>query len=1002
MFEVFKRYGHVDEVFIAEKRNVQGKRFRFATFMGVRDPTSFEKELSTICIGTQKFSLATIQNTLVKIKQTRKQLQPEQLYATSPTPSPSFSTSSAIVLKLKSIDGAANTHNIFLDEVDIMVGKNLVPIKVLETGDEIDSLFNGYHITSSDEEEDSDSSSREGSESASDEGNEYVEAVQDSYVNSLQDNRETDILSEEASSAPICLEVKDKNPIRSASTLPKDSDNVLCGQENKVHFLGLQETMTSKVDEFRIKELWNGKSGGIIAIWDTSCFSYIGTLEGDCFLAINGTWQSLQTPCLMIIVYVPQSQAKKTRLWSELPNLILDHDNLTIVMWDFNEVRSSSERMESVFNQNGALKFNEFIANTGGASAVTLCARLDQLDLLAKAGPLSPNNIKIRTIIVKDLMCLENQLIKDLKQKAKYKWAKDGDENSRFFHGINNSRLNRSRLNGLNFLGSWVTEPSLIKEHIFHVFENKFKETYLSRPTFSSNLFNHLSLEDNTFLDRPFSNKEIKDAVWGVVETKRLGQTGCNSSFITLIPKVDDPTVIGDFRPISLIGCQFMILAKVLANRLAQVISSVVSEIKACLNSAYASALINGFTSKEFKVERGLRQGDHLSPFLFILAVEALNVILVENKNKFHGIEVGKDKTYISHLQFADDTFIMGEWSLTNAKNLSGFLTCFHLASGLKVNFIKSKLFGVGVTLLEVNSIALSIDCQPSELTCIYLGLPAVENMSRCANWSPLIHRFVKRLSRWKSKTLSSGGHLTLIKFVLGGLGALSPLNQGGLGICSLKVSNQSMLIKWRWRFYKEDNALWGKFIHSIHGYNGGLGDLSSIKYKSGPWYRIVKLNDDLLPIRIDLKNIFKRKVGNGESTRFWLDNWVGGGPLNVSYPRLFRLEVNKNCLVRDRAPTVPQHHIVSFSSAATTTGPHTLGSMGPILQPVLHFYWTWSRPLRSQHEINEVNEIVSLLSNLYLSNSNDTWEYYLNHSHRFSVNLIRKHIILQSHNLSS
>ncbi|GJS55568.1 hypothetical protein Tco_0628930 [Tanacetum coccineum] len=147
------------------------------------------------------------------------------------------------------------------------------------------------------------------------------------------------------------------------------------------------------------------------------------------------------------------------------------------------------------------------------ASAVTLHARLDQLDLLAESGPLSSNNIEIRTNIIKDLMCLENRLIKDLKQKAKCKWAKEGDENSGFFHGIINSRLNRSRLNGLNILGSWVTDPPSIKDHIFYVFESKFKETNLSRPTSSSNLFKHLSLEDITFLDRPFSNQEIKDAV---------------------------------------------------------------------------------------------------------------------------------------------------------------------------------------------------------------------------------------------------------------------------------------------------------------------------------------------------------------------------------------------------------------------------------------------------------------------------------------------------------
>ncbi|GJT27878.1 reverse transcriptase domain, reverse transcriptase zinc-binding domain protein [Tanacetum coccineum] len=75
---------------------------------------------------------------------------------------------------------------------------------------------------------------------------------------------------------------------------------------------------------------------------------------------------------------------------------------------------------------------------------------------------------------------------------------------------------------------------------------------------------------------------------------------------------------------------------------------------------------------------------------------------------------------------------------------------------------------------------------------------------------------------------------------------------------------------------------------------------------------------------------------------------------------------------------------------------------MGPILPPGLHFHLTWSRSLRSQHEIDELNEIGSLLSNLHLSNSHDTWDCYLNHSHGFSVNLIRKHIIHQSHNLPS
>ncbi|GKB96187.1 putative RNA-directed DNA polymerase, eukaryota, reverse transcriptase zinc-binding domain protein, partial [Tanacetum coccineum] len=167
---------------------------------------------------------------------------------------------------------------------------------------------------------------------------------------------------------------------------------------------------------------------------------------------------------------------------------------------------------------------------------------------------------------------------------------------------------------------------------------------------------------------------------------------------------------------------------------------------------------------------------EELDPFVLRLGlhiVEALNIDFLEatNNNIFHGIKVGKDKIHISHLQFADDAFIIGEWSHTNAKNLSRILTCFHLTSGLKVNFNKSKLYGIGVTNGELSSMAASIGCLTSQFPCMYLGLPIDAKMSRCHHWKPLVDRFHKRLSKWKSKSLSFGGRLTLIRSVLGSLG---------------------------------------------------------------------------------------------------------------------------------------------------------------------------------------------------------------------------------------
>ncbi|GJZ69999.1 putative RNA-directed DNA polymerase, eukaryota, reverse transcriptase zinc-binding domain protein [Tanacetum coccineum] len=405
------------------------------------------------------------------------------------------------------------------------------------------------------------------------------------------------------------------------------------------------------------------------------------------------------------------------------------------------------------------------------------------------------------------------------------------------------------------------------------------------------------------------------------------------------------------------------------------------------MDSAFASVLINGSPTSEFKLHRGLRQGDPLSPLLFILAIEALNVAFIEakNKNLFHGVEVGVDKVHVSHLQFADDALILGDWSKPNIENLSRILTCFHLASGLKVNFNKSKLFGIGTSQLELNSFATTIGCVPSHFPCTYLGLPIGANMARCAKWDPLIDRFHKRLSSWKARTLSFGGRLTLCKSVLGSLGVyyfstfkapktiinklegirrkffwggssdtykipwiawnkvISSPKQGGLDIGSLVVSNQALLAKCWWRFLIEDNALWCKIIRSIHGSQGGLHDASLIRSKSGPWYRIAKLKEDFLnDYGINLPLIFKKKIGNGESTRFWLDNWLGGPTLKETFPHIFRLDNQPNCLVYDR---VPDNNGLRNKN---TLSPNTPVHSSNILPINLRFNWAWTRPIRS------------------------------------------------------
>ncbi|XP_057489485.1 secreted RxLR effector protein 78-like [Actinidia eriantha] len=82
--------------------------------------------------------------------------------------------------------------------------------------------------------------------------------------------------------------------------------------------------------------------------------------------------------------------------------------------------------------------------------------------------------------------------------------------------------------------------------------------------------------------------------------------------------------------------------------------------IEECLSCARVSVLVNGSPCEEFQMQKGIRQGDPMSPFLFIIAAEGLNWLLknAELLGSFSGLKIGIDALVVTHLQFADDTLI--------------------------------------------------------------------------------------------------------------------------------------------------------------------------------------------------------------------------------------------------------------------------------------------------------------------------------------------------------
>lgn len=135
-------------------------------------------------------------------------------------------------------------------------------------------------------------------------------------------------------------------------------------------------------------------------------------------------------------------------------------------------------------------------------------------------------------------------------------------------------------------------------------------------------------------------------------------------------------------------------------------------------------------------MEKGLRQGDPLSPFLFLIAAEAINVMMQEaiEKKLYIPFTVRNNGMVISHLQFVDDALFFGEWSTRNASTSVQLLKNFEAASGLQVNLRKSRIIGVGVQPLEVERLANRLHCQKPTIPFAYLGLLVGANMKKRTN----------------------------------------------------------------------------------------------------------------------------------------------------------------------------------------------------------------------------------------------------------------------------
>ncbi|GKV34792.1 hypothetical protein SLEP1_g43134 [Rubroshorea leprosula] len=581
------------------------------------------------------------------------------------------------------------------------------------------------------------------------------------------------------------------------------------------------------------------------------------------------------------------------------------------------------------------------------------------------------------------------------KQKSRCSWAKLGDANTRFFHKVANGRKAFNNINGFVCDGKWVEEPVEVKREVVRYFGKRFDGESWRRPKPVGINFKQISEEMKTGLERPFSEEEIEEGLKSCEGAKAPGPDGFNFNFLKFAWNCLKADFMSFFEEFHQNGRLKGVMSGIISDSQSAflggrqlvdsvlVLNEVVDEVKLkkqksfvfkadfekaydcvdwayldwmlcrmgfgmkwrgwireCLSTARISVLVNGSPTEEFGMGKGLRQGDPLSPFLFLIVAEGLNGLVrrAEAEGMLHGIAVGNKGLIVSLLQFANDTVILGNADSENIFAVKTILRCFELMSGLRINFCKSSVARFNVSERWIKGAASVLHCGVGGTSFWYLGLPVGGKIKCKKMWEPVLEKFRARLAIWKSSTLSSGGRITLLHSILsaipifymslflmpkcvvselisiqraflwGGVELKRQIpwvkweyiclskNKGGLGVLDLCRKNWALLGKWWFRLGDGVEGLWKKVVREK--YYGGREEVDITTFEnvrvSKIWRDIINIGQRSVRSQDLLSKGFKWVVGNGYRVGFWRSVWVGEKSLKELCPRLFELAINK------------------------------------------------------------------------------------------------------------
>ncbi|KAG5523350.1 hypothetical protein RHGRI_035240 [Rhododendron griersonianum] len=366
-----------------------------------------------------------------------------------------------------------------------------------------------------------------------------------------------------------------------------------------------------------------------------------------------------------------------------------------------------------------------------------------------------------------------------------------------------------------------------------------------------------------------------------------------------------------------------------------------VTWVMECVSSVNFTVMANGEAKTNVCPEGGLRQGDPLSPYLFLLVKDVLSKLIQAgiDGEDLAGMRINRNCPTLSHIFFADDAILFLKAELKECCVIKGVLEEYGKASGQLINFEKSGVFFSS----NMNDFDKQLCCDFLGVNLLkgdskYLGLPSFWGRSKAEAYTFLVEKAMGKMQGWKNKLISLGGKETLIKSVVQGiptyamacfllpkklcdkLNALTrnfwwkgnpedrgicwasweslgkAKEDGGMGFRNYRAFNEALLARQGWRLLMNKDAYWARFFKGIYFPKSSFLQASRGSRASWAWL-------SLLHGRNLLFKGLRWQVQDGKNIDFWNDAWIPSLPnFKISMAKSVNSEINLVADVIDRS----------------------------------------------------------------------------------------------------